>query len=60
MVMSYVGKMFTELKMDSKGLSNLLGDQLKMINQSSPERVTMAKHAEEKCLMDKLKNSLGS
>jgi hypothetical protein len=64
-IMGYVGKMFTEQKMDQKGLSSLLGEQLKMVMQSSPEAATMVKQffaTEEKSggIMDKLKKLLGS
>ena len=43
MIMGHVGKMSTQQNMDSKGLSNLLGDQSKMAMQSSPETANMAK-----------------
>ena len=64
MVMSYIGKIFTEQNLDQKGLSSLLGDQLKMAMQSSPEAANMAKQffaTEEKSgIMDKLKKAFGS
>jgi len=43
MVMGYVGKMFTQQKMDTAGLTSLLGEQSKMALQSSPEAASMAK-----------------
>jgi hypothetical protein len=43
MIMGNLGKMSTQQNMDSKGLSNLLGDQSKMAMQSSPEAANMAK-----------------
>lgn len=42
-VMSYIGKIFTEQRMDQKGLSSLLEGQMKMVTQSSPEAAAMAK-----------------
>lgn len=64
MVMSYIGKIFTAQNLDQKGLSSLLGDQLKMAMQSSPEAANMAKQffaTEEKSgIMDKLKKAFGS
>ena len=41
MVMGSVGKIFTEQKMDQKGLSSLLGEQSKMVMQSSPDVAAM-------------------
>jgi hypothetical protein len=43
LIMGGVGKTFMQQKMDSKGLSNLLGEQSKMAIQSSPEAANMAK-----------------
>jgi hypothetical protein len=42
MVMGYIGKMFVSQKMDTKSLTNLLGDQSKMALRSSPEAAVMA------------------
>jgi len=66
MVMSYVGKMFTEQKMDQKALSSLLGEQSKMVMQSSPEAAAISKQflaTEEKSsggIMGWLKKLFGS
>ncbi|MCJ7631076.1 DUF937 domain-containing protein [Candidatus Bathyarchaeota archaeon] len=65
MLMGSVGKMFTEQKMDLKGLSSLLGEQSKMEMQSSPEAATLAKQflgTQEKSsgIMDKLKKLFSS
>ena len=43
LLMSYVGKRFSEQKMDSAGLNNLLAEQSKLAMQSSPEAASMAK-----------------
>lgn len=43
MLVGSIGKTFMGQNMDSKGLSNLLGDQSKMAIQSSPEAASMAK-----------------
>jgi len=43
MLMGSVGKMFTEQKMDVKGLSSLLGEQSKMEMQASPDVANLAK-----------------
>ena len=64
MLMGSVGKMFTEQKMDMKGLSSLLGEQSKMVMQSSPEAATMAKQfldSGEKStgIMDRLRKLFG-
>lgn len=44
MIMGYVGKMFVQQKMDTKSLTNLIGDQSKMALQASPEAAGMAQH----------------
>ena len=64
MVMSYIGKMFTEQKMDQRGLS-FLGEQSKMVMQSSPDAAAIAKQffpTEEKSsgIMGWLKKLFGS
>ena len=43
LLMGYVGKMFTTQKMDTAGLTTLLGEQSKLAMQSSPEAASMAK-----------------
>ena len=43
MVIGYVGKMFVSQKMDTKGLTSLLGDQSKLAMAASPEVAAMAK-----------------
>ncbi len=43
MLIGYVGKMVTQQKMDSAGLTSLLGEQSKLAMQSSPEAASMAK-----------------
>jgi hypothetical protein len=43
MVMGSVGKMFTEQKMDAKGLTAFLGDQSKMAMDGSPEAADITK-----------------
>ncbi|MGC9444145.1 MAG: DUF937 domain-containing protein [Candidatus Methanospirareceae archaeon] len=42
MLMSYVGKKFTQQKMDSAGLTNLLEEESKLALKSSPEVASMA------------------
>jgi hypothetical protein len=64
MVIGSVAKMFTGQKMDQKGLSSLLGEQSKMVMQSSPEAANMAKQflePKEKSsgIMDRLKKLFG-
>jgi hypothetical protein len=65
MIMGHVGKISTQQNMDSKGLSNLLGDQSKMAMQSSPDAANLAKQlltAQEGSggIMGMLKKLLGS
>jgi len=43
MLIGYVGKMVTQKKMDTAGLTTLLGEESKLAMQSSPEAASMAK-----------------
>jgi hypothetical protein len=43
MIIGYVGKMFAGKKVDSQGLTTLLGEQSKMAMQASPDAANMAK-----------------
>lgn len=43
MVIGYVGKMFAGKKVDSQGLTSLLGEQSKMAMAASPDAANMAK-----------------
>jgi len=65
LVLGYASKMFTQQKMDTKVLTNLLGEQSKMAMQSSPEAANMAKQVvttkvESGGVMSKLKKLFGS
>ena len=65
MIIGHVGKMSMQQNMDSKGLSNLLGDQSKMAMQSSPDAANLAKQlltAQEGSggIMGMLKKLMGS
>jgi hypothetical protein len=43
MVMGYVGNMFIQKKMNTAGLTSLLGEQSKMAMQASPDAASLAK-----------------
>ncbi len=43
MVIGYVGKMFVSQKMDTKGITSLLGDQSKLAMAASPDAAALAK-----------------